>query len=111
MLLKILSGLAVASLLVGVIVGVFWWRSYHHTDEFKLGNLDSNQTVFTTHDGRISIAVSENIGGMISTQLKFYPFSQVIWGCFIIPGFWLAIWVRKKLPRPGGRERLPLQRD
>jgi hypothetical protein len=103
MLRRILGGLAIASLVLGLAVLIFWWRSYRHVDHFTLGNLNSHQTEFVTHNGYVMVKTSDNIGGIITSRSEPHPFSQVAWACLIIPAFWLAVWVRGKFPRVGQR--------
>lgn len=100
---RLVGGLAVASLLVGVIVVVFWWRSYRHVDRFALGDVKSTRTSYTSKEGRVMVTKSREVGGMIMQQSEFYEHRRLAAACLCVPGFWLAVMVRRKLlPRPGG---------
>jgi hypothetical protein len=101
MLRRVLSLLSIASLLVGLIICVFWLRSYHHTDHFGYTFPTSRRTQFTSISGRVGVTVITNIPGGITQRTDFYQFKQIVGGCLVIPAFWLAIWIRSKLPRPG----------
>jgi hypothetical protein len=107
MLRRLLSGLSIASLLVGALLLLLWWRSYHHSDHFTLGKPDTDQTEFTTQPGSIWVATTNSEGGMITKHWQTYPFKQLAAGTLIIPAFWVAITIRAKLPRPG---KLPIKR-
>jgi len=103
MLRRILPGLAIASLLVGVAILVLWWRSYSHVDHFTIGSLDSGQTTYTSKGGRVFVTTSQKIGEMVTSTSKPYEHWRVAMGCLILPGLWGAVVVRKKLlPRPPG---------
>jgi hypothetical protein len=101
MLRRILTGLSILSLLVGAVVLIFWWRSYHHVDHFAIGSLGADRTEFTSSNGNVMVNRSQSIGGMIISQSTFYPIREVAAGCLIVPTLWLAILIRSKLPRPG----------
>jgi hypothetical protein len=101
MLRRLLAGLSIASLLVGIAVLLLWWRSYHHVDHFAVGKFDSNRTEFTSQAGNVMVSSSQYNNGMISTQSTIYRHKDIAAGCLIIPAFWLAITIRAKLPRPG----------
>jgi len=109
MLRRLLAGLSIASLFVGLVILVFWNRSFYHTDHYSIGSLDSSQTVYTSHEGRIMVTTSQNVGGGIMSQSRPYPYSRIAVWSLTIPAFWLAITIRSKLPRPG-RRRSDLQR-
>jgi hypothetical protein len=98
---RILSIFSIASLLVGLLVLLVWWRSYHHVDHIGFGSLASRRTEYTSRDGRVMVSISQNISGQIITRSDFYPDSRIAGWCLAIPAFWLAIWIRGKLPRPG----------
>ena len=103
MLRRILPGLAIASLLVGVVILVFWWRSYSHVDHFTIGSLDSGQTTYTSKDGRVFVTTSQKMGEMVTSTSKPYEHWRLAMGCLILPGLWAAVTVRRKLlPRPPG---------
>jgi hypothetical protein len=98
---RVLSIFSIASLLVGLIVLFFWWRSYHHIDTIGFGSLASRRTDYISSKGRVLVTLSENVGGGIQSRSTPYLFSQIAGWCLAIPAFWLAIWLRSKLPRPG----------
>jgi hypothetical protein len=100
MLSRILAGLSIASLLVGLIVLIFWGRSYHHVDHIKLGPNE-----FTTEHGALMVTISQNQSDNIFRRTDRYAFTRIAGGCLVIPIFWFAIWIRSKLPRPPGRQR------
>jgi H+/Cl- antiporter ClcA len=102
MLRRLLAGLSIASLLVGLIVLVFWWRSYRHVDHFSLGHIESRRSTYVSRDGRVWVTVSDNIAGMITQRSEFYEHWRLALWCLTIPGFWLAITLRRKL-RPAAR--------
>jgi hypothetical protein len=102
MLRRLLAGLSIASLLVGLIVLVFWWRSYRHVDQFSLGKIESRQTTYVSRGGRVWVTVSENVAGMNMRRSEFYEHWRLALWCLTIPGFWLAITLRRKL-RPAAR--------
>jgi hypothetical protein len=106
MLRRLLSGLAIASLCVGAIILSLWWRSYHHSDHFAIGKPNVDQTEYTTEAGKVWVATTTlTPTGSIETIKRSYPLNQLAAGCLIIPGFWLAITIRAKLPRPGKAPR------
>jgi hypothetical protein len=108
MLRRLLAAMSIVSLLLGLGLLVFWWRSYHHVDHFSFGKVESNQTAFTTRDGMILVTTSQDIGGMISSRSVPYPFWRAAMGTLCIPALWVAITVRRRLipPRP---DKLPLE--
>jgi hypothetical protein len=97
-----LAGLSIASLIVGMLILVFWWRSFSHTDHYSIGSLNSTQTTYTSRDGRILVTTSENVGGGIMSRSQPYTYKQVVGWSLVIPAMWLAVMVRRRwLPRPG----------
>jgi hypothetical protein len=98
---RILSIFSIASLLVGVLVLVIWWRSYGHTDHVGFGDVSSRRTDYTSRDGRVMVTISQNTSGQIVRSSQFYADSRIAGWCLAIPAFWFAIWLRSKLPRPG----------
>src|SRR3954447_644662 len=101
MLRRILAGLSIASLVVGLIVLVFWWRSYRHSDHYSIGSINSSQTTYMTNRGFILVTNTQNLGGNILSKSEPYEFWRVAVWTLTIPAFWLAITIRRKLPRPG----------
>jgi hypothetical protein len=102
MLRRLLGGLSIASLIVALAVLFFWWRSFHHIDQFSLGKIEAERTTYTSRDGRVMVTVSENVGGMISRRSEVYEYWRLLMCCLAIPAFWLAITVRRML-RPARR--------
>jgi hypothetical protein len=102
---RILASLAVTSLILTLVLCVYWWRSKHgHTDSFTLGNIGSTQTHFTFANGRIGLEVSDHVGTTVMGRVEFYEFKNVLGACLLIPGLWLAIKIRSLLPKPPGRK-------
>src|SRR5438552_1643953 len=108
MLRRLLAALSILSLLLGLVLLVLWWRSYHHVDHFTIGKLESNRTTFTTRGGTILITSSRSGGGMIASRSVPYPLWRAAVGSLCIPALWLAVTLRAKLPRPG--RSLPIPR-
>jgi hypothetical protein len=104
MLRRLLPGLAIASLLVGVVILVFWWRSYAHVDHFTIGSIASGgETTYTSKDGRVMVTTRQSVGEMVRSSSKFYEHWRLAMGCLIVPGLWVAVSVRRwLLPRPPG---------
>src|ERR1700742_1523627 len=98
MLSRILAALSIVSLLLTVAVLVFWWRSYSHIDHLAIAN---NQ--FTTMHGYVIVTTTQHPVGEILHRSDRIAFKQVLGGSLVVPAFWLAIWIRSKLPRPPGR--------
>lgn len=107
---RLLAGLSIASLLVGVVVLVIWWRSYRHVDRYWHGSLESTRTAYTSRDGRVMVTTSQNVGGVVATRSEFYEHWRLAAGCLCVPGFWVAVMLRRRLPRPGRLTPADLQR-
>jgi hypothetical protein len=103
MLRRALTLLTLSSLLVAVVVLFFWGRSYFHVDQFGIGNLATHRTDYASQNGAIIVTQSQNLAGEILRRTDRHPYSQAFGATLIIPAFWLAIWIRGKLPRPPGR--------
>jgi hypothetical protein len=111
MLRRLLAGFAIASLLLGAILLVFWWRSFRHVDHLALPVMGGQKSEFTSQHGIVMVTNSRKEDGMIAMRSDFYDYRRILGACLIIPALWLAIFIRSKLPRPGGRPRdrhLPL---
>jgi hypothetical protein len=112
MLRRLLAGLSIASLLVGLIVLFFWWRSYRHVDQYSLGNIEARRTTYVSRDGRVMVTTSENIAGMITRRSEVYEFWRLAMWSLTIPAFCLAITLRRKLrPKPPGSSIVDEQRE
>ncbi len=95
--------MAVTSLLLAAVLLVYWWRSNHgHADTFTLGKGSVTESRFIAEHGEIVLEVTDHNAGLVQSQMQFYQFRSVLGYFLILPGFWLAIKVRSRLPRPPG---------
>ena len=105
MLNRLLASLAIVSVVAAVIVAVLWWRAAHgHSDAFHLGANSATQTLIFTQPSIVAVEVQQHGGGTVNGQMKFYPFRSVLGSCFVVPGLWVAIAIRRRLAprrRPG----------
>jgi hypothetical protein len=103
---KFLAGFAIASLVVCLLVLIFWARSYSHIDHVGLRGVVGGRAELTTNHGTLMVTRTNHLGNMVNQESNFYPMRQVVGGCLVIPALWLAVKIRSLLPRPGGRRGL-----
>lgn len=106
MLKRIFSSLAIVSLLFTATLSVCWYRSFHtpfdHPDGFTLGKNTNTESEFYGVKGQIFLTVKHK--DIWVNDTRGYPFRNAVGETLIVPALWLAVWIRSKLPRPGGRE-------
>jgi len=99
--------MAAASLLVALVVGFYWWRSYHHEDHYVVRQNGNQKEEIQSLKGKLIYITTTDIGGMVSSRYQPMPYPRAIGWCLIIPGFWLALTIRRLLPHP--RRGFPLE--
>jgi hypothetical protein len=100
---KFLAGFAIASLVVCLIVLIFWWRSYTHIDHVGFPGIGGGRAELTTNHGRVMVTTTRKVANMVTQVSSFHPMREVVGECLVIPALWLAVKLRSLLPRPGGR--------
>ncbi len=108
MLNRLLTSVAVLSLIAGLALAVLWWRARHgHVDTvLHLGANSPHQTTLYTAPTGIAVRVQQTAAdGSIADDTKPVPYRTVLGGCLFVPGLWVAIALRRKLlPRRPGWE-------
>ena len=110
MLKRLLASIAITSLLLLLVMLVYWWRGLHgHVDTFTLGKGTNTESVFTSSrnvfsgQGQVLLEVTDRQSATVVTTIRPYFYRKIIGYFLIVPGFWAAIKVRSLLPRPPGR--------
>ena len=107
---KLLTGFAIASLLLMLVVSILWARSLHHVDHFSLPGIGgSTRADVTSSHGTLMVISTKKTATLVAQQARFYPHQQVIKACLLLPALWLAIFIRAKL-LPHRPDRVPGRR-
>jgi hypothetical protein len=110
---RLLTSLALVSLLLALTTLAVWWRADHgHSDTFHLGANSATQTqLYTAPDSVIVDVKQRQPSGEIGERMDKYPLRRVLGFCLFLPGLWVAVRVRRRLvPRVPGSQ-LPAMRS
>lgn len=100
---RVLAALAILSLLFGAFVLVMWARSPGHVDQIPLGHWDGFTWSATSHAGRVMVSKTFDSNGIVNTQSTFVDHWRLAVACLSLPALWVAVEIRRKLPKPPGR--------
>jgi hypothetical protein len=98
---KILTTIAAVSLMACLAVGVLWFRGVHgHGDPFGVPGTGGVHYDFQSYRANWAIRTVRHDAMGIVDRTDMVPFKTVMGYTLIIPALWLAILIRKMIPRP-----------
>ena len=104
MLKRLLASIALVSIAAALVLLVYWWRGGHgYSDTFAMGKGTPTETQFTSiGHGLIEVhIIDRHTTDNVNDRIEFKKFKEIFGYLLLVPGLWVAIKVRSRLPRPG----------